>query len=178
LFFFCSSLPAVLKPVTLTALSNAILAFGAHAEAGKIFDFNLTLPIMAGQFLLLMVFLEKSWFTPVGQLLDDRDKQLREKLAVVKDNSGEVQKLQSDAEKLIAEARAEAQKKVADAKNAVSAEAAKELADAKAKVDAELARALAALEAEKDAALKGLDSQVTKLSADILSRVLPEGVRV
>lgn len=75
-------------------LSNVLLSMPAHAEAGKIFDFNLTLPIMAGQFLLLMVFLDKSWFSPVGQLLDERDKQLREKLAVVKDNSGEVNKLQ------------------------------------------------------------------------------------
>lgn len=75
-------------------LSNVLLSMPAHAEAGKIFDFNLTLPIMAGEFLLLMVFLDKSWFSPVGQLLDERDKQLREKLAVVKDNSGEVNKLQ------------------------------------------------------------------------------------
>jgi F-type H+-transporting ATPase subunit b len=75
-------------------LSNVLLSMPAHAEAGKIFDFNLTLPIMAGEFLLLMVFLDKAWFSPVGQLLDERDKQLREKLAVVKDNSGEVNKLQ------------------------------------------------------------------------------------
>ena len=171
-------MPALLKPVTLTAVSNALLAFGAHAESGKIFDFNLTLPIMAGQFLLLMVFLDKTWFSPVGKLLDDRDAQLREKLAVVKDNSGDIQKLQAEAEQAIADARAEAQKKIADAKASVSAEAGKELAEAKAKVDAELARALATLESEKDAALKGLDAQVAKLSADILSRVLPEGVRV
>ena len=162
----------------MTVLSNAILAFGAHAEAGKIFDFNLTGPLMAAQFLLLMVFLEKSWFTPVGKLLDDRDSQLREKLAIVKDNSGEVTKLQAEAEKIIGEARSAAQKQVAEAKAAVSAEAAKELATAKAKVDGELARALAALEAEKDAALKGLDAQVTKLSQEILTRVLPEGVKV
>lgn len=45
-------------------------------------------------------------------------------------------------------------------------------------MDAELSKALAALESEKEAALKGLDSQVEKLSADILGRVLPEGVRV
>jgi len=45
-------------------------------------------------------------------------------------------------------------------------------------VDAELSRALSALEAEKDAAMKGLDAQVEKLSADILGRVLPEGVKV
>ena len=46
------------------------------------------------------------------------------------------------------------------------------------KVDAELSKALAVLESEKEAALKGLDAQVEKLSADILGRVLPEGVRV
>lgn len=171
-------MPAVLKPVAVTVLSNAIMAMGAHAEAGKIFDFNLTLPVMAGQFLLLMVFLDKTWFSPVGNLLDERDKQLRDKLAVVKDNSGEVTKLQVEAEKMISEARAAAQKQVADAKATVSAEAAKELATAKAKVDGELSRALAALEAEKDAALKSLDSQVQKLSRDILVRVLPEGVKV
>ncbi|WPT16690.1 ATP synthase subunit b' [Picochlorum sp. SENEW3] len=169
---------AIVKPATLTVLSNAIMAMGAHAETGKIFDFNMTLPIMAGQFLLLMVFLDKSWFTPVGKLLDDRDTQLREKLATVKGNSGEVASLQAEAEKIISEARAAAQKKVGDAKAAVSSEAASELAAAKAKVDAELSKALASLESEKDAALKGLDAQVAKLSDDILSRVLPEGVKV
>ena len=46
------------------------------------------------------------------------------------------------------------------------------------KVDAELARALASLESEKASAMKSLDAQVEKLSADILGRVLPEGVRV
>ena len=154
------------------------MALGASAETGKIFDFNLTLPIMAGQFLLLMVFLDKTWFSPVGTLLEDRDKQLREKLATVKGNSGEVGNLQEQAEKIISEARAAAQKKVADAKSAVSTEAANELAAAKAKVDAELSRALSSLETEKDAALKGLDAQVAKLSDDILARVLPEGVKV
>lgn len=175
---FCSPLPAFVKPATLTVVSNALMAFGAHAEAGKIFDFNLTLPVMAGQFLLLMVFLEKTWFSPVGELLDKRDSELRSKLAVVKDNSGEVTKLQSEAEAVIAEARSAAQKQVAEAKASVSAEAAKELAAAKAKVDAELSRALAALESEKEAALKGLDAQVAKLAGDILTRVLPEGVKV
>jgi F-type H+-transporting ATPase subunit b len=176
--YLCRSVAPLVKPATITVLSNAIMAMGAHAEAGKIFDFNLTLPMMAGQFLLLMVFLDKTWFSPVGNLLDQRDKELREKLASVKGNTGEVSKLQEEAEKLISEARAAAQKKVAEAKSAVSAEAASELAAAKAKVDAELERALATLEAEKDAALKGLDAQVTKLSDDILSRVLPEGVKV
>lgn len=53
-------------------------------------DFNLTLPIMMGEFLLLMVFLDKAWFGPVGAVLDARDKELRGKLALVKDNGSEV----------------------------------------------------------------------------------------
>ena len=39
---------------------------------------------MVTEFLLLMVFLEKTWFTPVGEVLDKRDKALREKLGSVK----------------------------------------------------------------------------------------------
>ena len=64
--------------------ANVLTVLPAHADAGKIFDFNLTLPIMVVEFLLLMVFLEKSWFTPVGNNLDARDKYIRDKLANVK----------------------------------------------------------------------------------------------
>ena len=77
-------LPSIAKPAALAAITNLLATLPAHAEAGKIFDFNLTLPIMATQFLLLMVFLDKFWFTPVGQVLDNRDKMLREQLGSVK----------------------------------------------------------------------------------------------
>ena len=53
-------------------------------------DFNATLPVMMGEFLLLMVFLDKFWFGPVGKVLDERDSSLRGKLALVKDNGAEV----------------------------------------------------------------------------------------
>jgi F-type H+-transporting ATPase subunit b len=69
-----------MRPAALAAITNALMALPAHAEAGKIFDFNLTLPIMAGQFLLLMVFLDKFWFSPVGKVLDERDGYIRDQL--------------------------------------------------------------------------------------------------
>lgn len=53
-------------------------------------DFNFTLPIMVGEFLLLMVFLDKFWFGPVGAVLDARDAELRGKLGLVKGNGAEV----------------------------------------------------------------------------------------
>ena len=73
-----------MRPAVLTALTNVLMALPAHAVAGKIFDFNATLPIMVAEFLVLMVFLDKFWFTPVGRTLDERDKLLRDKLSSVK----------------------------------------------------------------------------------------------
>lgn len=111
---------------------NALAVLPAHAEAGKIFDFNLTLPIMTVQFLLLMVFLEKTWFNPVGKALDDRDASLRSKLGSVKDNSGDLKKLQEEAEKVLREARQEAQSLIKDAKSKTQDEQGKKLAETKA----------------------------------------------
>ncbi len=56
---------------------------------------------MAGQFLLLMFFLEKFWFTPVGKVLDERDALIRSKLSSVKDNTGDVEKFAVEAQDIL-----------------------------------------------------------------------------
>jgi F-type H+-transporting ATPase subunit b len=75
----------------MVAVSNVMMAAPAHA--GVLFDFNLTLPIIVGQFLVLMVVLDKVMFTPVGDVLDKRDGELRAKLMAVKDNGGDLDSL-------------------------------------------------------------------------------------
>jgi hypothetical protein len=62
---------------------------------------------MAGEILLLMVFLDKFWFGPVGKVLDERDALLRSQLGQVKGGSEELDKLTTDAEALIKAARVE-----------------------------------------------------------------------
>lgn len=49
---------------------------------------------LVGSFLPWQVFLDKTWFSPVGKLLSDRDEDLRKKLASVRDDSGELKSLQ------------------------------------------------------------------------------------
>lgn len=83
--------PAAMKPVLAATVSNLLIAAPSHA--GVLFDFNLTLPIIAGQFLALMFVLDKLIYTPVGEVLDKRDGELRSKLAAVKDNSTELNAL-------------------------------------------------------------------------------------
>lgn len=52
--------PAAVKPAATAFVANLLMALPAAAEPGKIFDFNLTLPIMVTEFLLLMVCLLSS----------------------------------------------------------------------------------------------------------------------
>ncbi|KAI8476872.1 MAG: chloroplast ATP synthase subunit II [Monoraphidium minutum] len=163
----------------LTAVATQlIMAMPAAAEAGKLFDFNLTLPIMASEILLLMVFLDKAWFGPVGKVLDERDATLRGQLSSVKGNADELNKLTSEAEDIVRAARAEVSALVLGQKNAKQAELDKLYNDAKAKITRETEGAIAAMEKESEALLASLDAQAEKISSEVLRRVLPEGVKV
>lgn len=97
-----------LNPMAIAAV-NMMVAFPALAgeEKGKIFDFNLTLPIIAVQFLLLMVALDNIWFKPVSKVMDDRDSMIRNKLTSVRDNSSELTALEKEAQQIIRQARSE-----------------------------------------------------------------------
>eukprot|EP00798_Chlamydomonas_sp_ICE-L_P030830 gene30830-35867_t len=169
---------AMVRPATILTAANLIMAAPSFAEVGKIFDFNLTGPIMAGQFLLLMVFLEKTWFTPVGKVLDDRDAAIRDKLGSVKDSTGDVDGLAKEAQDILRAARTEVSAMVNEKKNAKQKELDAIYDAAKAKVNAEVESSIAKLEKESAVVLKNLDAQVEKISSEVLARVLPDGVKL
>eukprot|EP00475_Leptophrys_vorax_P013037 TRINITY_DN19428_c0_g1_i1.p2 TRINITY_DN19428_c0_g1~~TRINITY_DN19428_c0_g1_i1.p2 ORF type:complete len:243 (-),score=34.68 TRINITY_DN19428_c0_g1_i1:280-1008(-) len=153
---------------------NAMIAMPALAEEkGKIFDFNLTLPIIAVQFLLLMVTLDNIWFKPVAKVMDSRDEEIRSKLMGVRDNSGEIKSLQSEAEALIKTARAEASRQMGEMKRELAAELDAKLQAYRARIEKELESALANLDKQKVDTMKSLDSQVSALSDEIVKKVIP-----
>jgi F-type H+-transporting ATPase subunit b len=166
---------AVAKPVLTAAVVNIIMAGPAHAGAGNLFDFNLTLPVMVGQFLLLMVFLDKTWFTPVGKLLDERDALIREKLSSVRGDSGSLADMQAEAERILKEARAEANAVINEAKRSVQAEQDARIEELKLQLDKDLGIATKDLERERRNAASSVNEQVEALAEEIMSRVLPEG---
>merc|ERR1712182_36964 len=155
-------------------LSNIIMTMPAHA-GGKVFDFNATLPAMAVQFLLLMVFLEKTWFEPVGKKLDEREAKIQTRLSSVKSGDDELESLAKEAEDLLKAARTEAQTKIADAKSKAAAKVAADLEAEKAKLDQEIAKSLEQLEYERTAAQENIDKQVSELSAYVIKQVLLTG---
>lgn len=169
-------IPAALRNGCLIAMNTAMVALPALAEEtekAKLFDFNLTLPIIIGEFLLLMVALDAIWFKPIGKFMDDRDEAIRQKLLSVRDNSGEIKKLQEEAEAVLKVARAEVSAKLNQMKKEMSAELDEKLRESRGRVEKELALALEKLEAQKQETLRSLDKQIDTLSEDIVRKVLP-----
>ncbi|KAH9531250.1 hypothetical protein CY35_19G028000 [Sphagnum magellanicum] len=163
-----------LRNATIVAM-NALMVLPALAEEekGKIFDFNLTLPIIAVQFLLLMVALDNIWFKPVAKVMDARDETIRSKLLGVRDNSGEIKKLQEEAEAIIKAARIETTLALNQTKRETAAALDEKLQESRARIEKELAQSLKNLEEQKEETLKSLDKQVQALSEEILRKVIP-----
>merc|ERR1711966_465552 len=153
--------------------ANALVALPSFAgEPGKIFDFNLTLPIIATEFLLLMVILDKTVFGPVGKALDDRDELIRTQLAAVGDNSSAVADLIAEKEKLISAARSEVSQEVATTKAKIDADIAAASTKAKADVDKQIAAALSKLDTAKADSAAQVESMSKDLSDQIIKKVV------
>lgn len=167
---------STLKSLSLlaaTSLSLAPPSVAAEIEKAALFDFNLTLPIMMAQFLLLMFALDKIYFTPLGKFMDERDADIKEKLGSVKDTSAEVKALDEQAAAIMKAARAEISAALNKMKKETQLEVDQKIAEGRKKVEAELQEALSNLEKQREETIKALDSQIAALSEDIVKKVLP-----
>ncbi|RYR44587.1 hypothetical protein Ahy_A08g040898 isoform A [Arachis hypogaea] len=162
-----------LSVLAATSLALAPPSLAAEIEKAALFDFNLTLPIIMVEFLLLMVALDKVYFTPLGKFMDERDAAIREKLSGVKDTSEEVKQLEEQAVAVMKAARAEISAALNQMKKETQAEVEQKIAEGRKKVEVELQEALASLEQQKEETIKSLDSQITALSQEIVKKVLP-----
>jgi len=152
---------------------NALLAGDANAASGNIFDFGLTMPVQMAQFLLLMIFLEKVVFTPVGKVLDDRAAYIREKSQMGADNRKEIDQLNAQAEQLLEAARRDAAKQLEQAKKEANDLASEKLAKAKAELEASLERSVEEIKRSKEELWAKLEEEVVEvLSEDIVNKVL------
>ncbi|XP_057523048.1 ATP synthase subunit b', chloroplastic [Amaranthus tricolor] len=163
--------------ITVTPLSLSFLlphpSLAEEIEKASLFDFNLTLPIIMAEFLLLMFALDKIYFTPLGDFMDQRDSAIKEKLADVKDTSSEVKQLEEQANAVMRAARAEISAALNKMKKETQLEVEAKLAEGRKKVETELQEALASLEKQKEDTIKSLDSQIAALSDEIVKKVLP-----
>ncbi|XP_030452759.2 ATP synthase subunit b', chloroplastic [Syzygium oleosum] len=166
-------LTAAAAAASSALLAQPLPALAAEIEKAALFDFNLTLPVIMGEFLLLMFALDKIYFSPLGNFMDERDAAIREKLSSVKDTSAEVKQLEEQAAAVMRAARAEISAALSKMKKETQTELEQKLLEGRRKVEAELQEALATLESQKEQTIKALDSQIAVLSQDIVNKVLP-----
>ncbi|XP_031279751.1 ATP synthase subunit b', chloroplastic-like [Pistacia vera] len=167
---------STLKSLSLLAVTSLTFtppSLAAEIEKAALFDFNLTLPIIMVEFLLLMFALDKIYYTPLGKFMDERDAAIKEKLNSVKDTSEEVKQLEEQAAAIMRAARAEISAALSKMKKETELEVEQKLAEGRKKIEAELQEALANLEKQKEDTVKSLDSQIAALSQNIVNKVLP-----
>ncbi|CAI9755773.1 unnamed protein product [Fraxinus pennsylvanica] len=164
---------SVILAATSFSLSQAPPSLAEEFEKAALFDFNLTLPIIVAEFLFLMFALDKIYYSPLGNFMDQRDAAIREKLSSVKDTSAEVKQLEDQAAAVLRAARAEISAALNKMKKETQLEVEQKLAEGRKKLEAELQEALANLDKQKEDTLKALDSQIAALSEDIVKKVLP-----
>lgn len=166
----CQNLPKLVAGLCKPAASAAAVLLAAapsmasEIEKAALFDFNLTLPAIALEFLLLMVAPDKIYFMPLWKFMD-------ESLSNVKDTSSEVKQLEEQAAAVMKAARAEISSVLNQMKKETTAELETKLAEGRRKVKAELQEALQSLEKQKEDTTKALDSQIATLSDEIVKKV-------
>ena len=123
-------------------------------------------------FLVLLFILRKFAWKPILNSVNTREQSIKNALASAEAAKREMENLTADNERILKEARAEREALLKEAREIKTKMIADAEEDAKAKADKLIANAQAAIETEKKAAISELKAQVANLSVDIAEKVV------
>jgi F-type H+-transporting ATPase subunit b len=159
---------------TFFTLATQLLAM--TEGAGGLFDFNATLPLMAIQFVLLMVVLTFIFYKPVSKVLEDREEYISGNLTQASDKLIKADELYSQYDEQLKTAKVNAQAIIAKAEKEAKDSVALEIGEARADAAKLIERTNKELEAQKSTALAQLETQVDELSQLIKEKLLGKEV--
>nr|QCI07511.1 ATP synthase CF0 subunit II [Malaconema sp.] len=139
---------------------------------GGLFDFNATLPLMALQFLALMVILNLIFYKPVSDILDEREKYIRNSLTMASASLVKAEELTQQYEYELAESRKKARNIIKSAQKEAQSLVSHKLKEAQRETEILLNNAYDQLNIQKEQALKTLESQVDTLSDQMKAKLL------
>lgn len=123
-------------------------------------------------FIGLILLLKKFAWKPILDAVNEREEGIRNALLSAENAKKEMQNLKSDNEKLLADARAERDAMLKEAKELKEKLIADAKADAQAEGEKMITQAKAAIQSEKNAVMAELKNQVSTLSLEIAEKVL------
>lgn len=136
------------------------------------FDFDATLPLMAAQFLLLMVVLNALFYKPLTKAIDERDSYIRNNQVEARERLEKAQNLAKQYEQELAESRRRAQATIAAAQEDAQKIASQQIAAAQQEAQAQREQVQKELDQQKEEAMRSLEQQVEALSRQILDKLL------
>ncbi len=136
------------------------------------FDFDATLPLMAIQFLVLVVLLDKLFYTPFGKTLDDRSEYVRSRRLTAQERLDSSKKLAEQYEAELVDVRKQGQSIVATAQAEAQQVASAEIAEAQQAAQRQREAAQQEIDKQKQSAMAALDGQVDQLSNQIVEKLL------
>jgi len=163
-------------PATAAAavgVCNLANAFPALAAAGKIFDFDLTLPYMATEIVLLSFFLDKLWFSPVGQLLEERNTALKENLQSASGNLEECDNIIAFAQQSLENLRSTLATERDERLASLNAECEATINAAKEVVNQEIDSALSGIEKDREVVMASMEKEIEGFCWEIMDKILP-----
>nr|AYR06285.1 ATP synthase CFO B' chain subunit II [Renouxia sp.] len=154
-------------------LSFLLTSETAFAETeGGLFDFNATLPLMALQFLVLMVVLNIVFYRPITHVLDERDEYIRNVLTTASAALLKADKLTGEYEQKLAQSRKRAQNIILTSQREAQQVVSVNIKDAQQQAQQLVYEASQQLNIQKEQALKTLEKQVDILSNQIKLKLL------
>jgi F-type H+-transporting ATPase subunit b len=148
------------------------------AKEGGLFDFDATLPLMAVQFLLLVVVLNAVFYKPLTKAIDDRAEYIRTNILQARERLDKAQKLAKQYEQELGETRRKSKTTIAAAQADAQKIAASKVAQAQQEAQVQREQAAQEIEAQKQEVMQTLEQEVDGLSRQILEKLLgPELVK-
>lgn len=138
---------------------------------GGLFDINATLPLVAIQFLLLMVFLNTVLYSPLLEVIAERNEYILNNLAKASEILAQANELTGQYEQELNSVRKEAQLEITNSQKIHKEILEIELNISQKYIDNLLDTITADLLDKKNTALNNLDAIVTSLSAEIETRL-------
>lgn len=149
-----------------------LLAQETTGKEGGLFDLDATLPLMAVQFLILVLILNATFYKPLTKVIDERDDYIRKNQLEARERLSKAEVLAKQYEQELAVARRKSQTIIADAQAQAQKIAAQKMAEAQKEAQVQREQAAQEIEQQKKQALGSLEQQVDALSRQILEKLL------
>lgn len=153
-------------------LLNILVLQALEESEGGLFDFNATLPLMALQFLALIIILNIIFYKPVTNILDERDEYIRNSLTTASTALVKANELTKQYEQELASSRKRAQDIIKNAQEQAQKIVSEQMKIAQQNAEQLISEAYKQLNVQKQEAIKSLEDQVDILSEKIKIKLL------